>query len=285
MKSPAFQFYAADYLADECVQMMSLEQEGAYIRLLAYCWREGTIPSDVNAQSVLCKGASTKVLEMVGNRFKAHPDQPGRLTHARLDAERQKQQKWREKSAIGGRKSGQLLSANAKNKEKVEDSGKGASTKPEPKRSNQDPTLRLSPSSVSSHSSPFAPSMKGNPSPNGDGLPRQKRETSTLDFTIWNLAVGKLIAAGTLEEKARTFLAKLAKQYGKPALARAIAEMLAQEAVEPKGYIVAVLQRQGGQRRGASKVDKSMDAVEGVLAELEAKQCESQEIYSKRRRS
>jgi hypothetical protein len=34
MKSPAFQFYAGDYLADANVQMMSLEQEGALFRRL-----------------------------------------------------------------------------------------------------------------------------------------------------------------------------------------------------------------------------------------------------------
>jgi len=45
-KAPAFQFYAADWLADEAVSVMSLEEEGAYIRALCYCWREGSIPAD-----------------------------------------------------------------------------------------------------------------------------------------------------------------------------------------------------------------------------------------------
>jgi putative transposase len=42
-KDPAFQFYAADWLADEAVSVMGLEEEGAYIRALCYCWREGSI--------------------------------------------------------------------------------------------------------------------------------------------------------------------------------------------------------------------------------------------------
>ena len=33
-KSPAFQFYARDFLADMKVQLMSMEQRGMYITLL-----------------------------------------------------------------------------------------------------------------------------------------------------------------------------------------------------------------------------------------------------------
>jgi len=69
-KVPAFQFYAADYLADEHVQLMTLEEEGAYIRALAYCWREGSIPADPEALSRLLKGGSTTVVRVVQARFK-----------------------------------------------------------------------------------------------------------------------------------------------------------------------------------------------------------------------
>ena len=34
-KSPAFQFYARDFLADMKVQLMSMEQRGMYITLLS----------------------------------------------------------------------------------------------------------------------------------------------------------------------------------------------------------------------------------------------------------
>lgn len=104
-KVPAFQFYAADYLADEHVQLMTLEEEGAYIRALAYCWREGSIPADPDALSRLLKGGSTTVVRVVQARFKQHPEFADRLVHPRLEAERQKQEKWRTKSAEGGRSS------------------------------------------------------------------------------------------------------------------------------------------------------------------------------------
>jgi uncharacterized protein YdaU (DUF1376 family) len=102
-KTPAFQFYAADYLADEHVQLMTLEQEGIYIRLLALCWREGSIPSDVNLLSILCKGGSTEAIRVVAERFNQHPTKADRLVHQRLEAEREKQERWREKSAEGGK--------------------------------------------------------------------------------------------------------------------------------------------------------------------------------------
>lgn len=37
MKSPAFQFYAAEFLADENVVLMTNQEVGCYIKLMAYC--------------------------------------------------------------------------------------------------------------------------------------------------------------------------------------------------------------------------------------------------------
>lgn len=105
MKAPAFQFYAGDYLADAQVMMMTLEQEGAYIRLLAICWREGVLPADLKSLSMLCKGASPSVLRVVTKCFQPNPNQPGTLIHKRLTAEIEKQAEWRAKSAAGGKKS------------------------------------------------------------------------------------------------------------------------------------------------------------------------------------
>jgi len=46
MKSPSFQFYPRDWLGSQRVQMMTLEEEGVYIRLLCFCWTHGSIPAD-----------------------------------------------------------------------------------------------------------------------------------------------------------------------------------------------------------------------------------------------
>lgn len=102
--SPAFQFYAAEYLADANVQAMSLAQEGIYVRLLAYCWREGSLPNDDKILSRLCKGCSANSLIEVKQRFALNPN--GRLVHIRLETERIKQSDFREKQKENGKKGG-----------------------------------------------------------------------------------------------------------------------------------------------------------------------------------
>jgi uncharacterized protein YdaU (DUF1376 family) len=111
-KSPSFQFYAAEYLADENVALMTLEEEGAYIRAIAYCWREGSIPADYELLSRLLKGASTNILRVVTKCFNQHPTEAGRLVHGRLEKEREKQRLWREKSSKGGKISSDLKKIN-----------------------------------------------------------------------------------------------------------------------------------------------------------------------------
>lgn len=145
MKPPAFQFYAAEYLADEHVQLMTLEEEGAYIRLLAFCWREGSIPSDLDALSRLCKGASTTLLSKVVPRFNRSVENGSRLVHARLETERKKQQEWREKSAQGGK-----ASAHKRKHPKQISIEQGGATTGQPDRLNQTPTLQSSSSTASS---------------------------------------------------------------------------------------------------------------------------------------
>lgn len=108
MKAPAFQFYADSWLSSLRVQLMSLEEEGAYIRCLAYCWRHGSIPAD---PATLCrligKGCSTTLATVVAGMFVAGKE-PGELVHERLEEERQKQAAWREKCAAGGRAASHL---------------------------------------------------------------------------------------------------------------------------------------------------------------------------------
>ncbi len=109
-KSPAFQFYAKDWLSSSTIALMPPEYEGAYIRLLAYCWDSGdcSLPDDDELLSRLSrlfegwfKGGSTVVRKC----FIPHPNRAGFLTNKRLLEEAQKQAAWREKSAKGGKKS------------------------------------------------------------------------------------------------------------------------------------------------------------------------------------
>ena len=60
MKAPEFQFYPADWLSSQRVALRCLEEEGAYIRLLSFCWQHGSIPNDPEKMAWLIgKGAST----------------------------------------------------------------------------------------------------------------------------------------------------------------------------------------------------------------------------------
>ena len=105
MKSSGFSFSPSEYLANQQIQMMSLEEEGIYIRLLSYCWQNGSVPKDPDqAARLVGKGASTTVVASVLRLF--HPAQnPQELTHFDLQQQKERLTQWKEKSAAGGRKS------------------------------------------------------------------------------------------------------------------------------------------------------------------------------------
>lgn len=146
MKSPAFQFYPADYTSSQRVRLLTLEEEGAYINLLCSCWLHGSIPADPEmAARLIGKGCSATLATTVLTMF-TPSSEAGRMVHERLERERLKQADWREKSASGGRKSAELR--------------KGASTTvqpPLPNGINQKATLQSSVSSLQSSSTSLAP--------------------------------------------------------------------------------------------------------------------------------
>ena len=109
-KPPAFQFYPKDWLSSRKVLMMNLEQEGAYIRLLCYCWDSGdcSLPGDEQELALMSrlgegwfKGGSAILLKC----FVPHPEKDGFLTNQRLYDELVKQREWKQKSSEGGKKS------------------------------------------------------------------------------------------------------------------------------------------------------------------------------------
>jgi len=108
-KSPAFQFYPADWLADGHVAAMSLAERGAYITLLCFYWRERTLPNDPIrlARLVgLSPAQFRKYWPAIAPCFSVDGDT---LRQGRLDAERQKQDAFR----AGQRQKG-LASATAR---------------------------------------------------------------------------------------------------------------------------------------------------------------------------
>jgi uncharacterized protein YdaU (DUF1376 family) len=147
-KAPAFQFYAADYLADESVQVMSVEEEGCFIRLLAYCWREGSIPADEDQLSRLCKG-SNAYQTVIKRCFFPDPKNPSRLINQRLKIEAKKQEEFRKSKQRGGINSGKSRRAT---KYSTEHSSNSVQTEDEQNRtlqssSSSSPTVVPSPPS------------------------------------------------------------------------------------------------------------------------------------------
>ena len=158
MKSPAFQFYPADYASSQRVRLMTLEEEGAYINLLCSCWLHGSIPADPEmAARLVGKGCSATLAITVLTMF-TPSSQAGRMVHDRLERERLKQSDWREKSASGGRKSAELRKG-------------GATTlqPPLPNGTNQKATLQSSSMSSSSSSSTSSAPTHTAPVPVAEG--------------------------------------------------------------------------------------------------------------------
>jgi len=106
-KSPAFQFYAAEFLADENVVMMTNQEIGCYIKLMCYCWREGSIPSDVSKIAKLCGEDSSAMAQLwlsVSTCFSLAEAAPDRLVHKRLEKEREKQKSYSLERSASGKK-------------------------------------------------------------------------------------------------------------------------------------------------------------------------------------
>jgi len=104
MKRPSFQFYPADWLSDMRVRMLPWASRGILIELLCYCWREEWIPADSSAIAQLCGCHDLAIVEPCLQLFQPHPDDPSKLVHKRLQAERLKQDQHREERSVSGRR-------------------------------------------------------------------------------------------------------------------------------------------------------------------------------------
>ena len=105
-KSPAYQWYPKDALTSQRLGEMTLEEEGAYRRALDSCWLAGSLPNDpVRLARIIGKGCSEEVARVVLAMFDITSEDGVRVMHDTLERERRKQADWREKSALGGKRS------------------------------------------------------------------------------------------------------------------------------------------------------------------------------------
>lgn len=110
-QSPAFQFYPKDFLGDGDQAGMSLQETGAYARLMCYEWNAhgAGIPDDCTRAANMVHapiGAMRKMWPAIRSCFIAHPTEPGRLVHPRLEKERQKQDAFRRRQSDKGKRGG-----------------------------------------------------------------------------------------------------------------------------------------------------------------------------------
>lgn len=106
-KSPAFQFYPAEFLTGR-VATYSMEEIGAYTLLLAYDWSLNGLPNDVEKLAKLCRINARKFRALWATISEQFEEVDGKLYNPRLAKEREKQELWRAKSAAGGRKSAEM---------------------------------------------------------------------------------------------------------------------------------------------------------------------------------
>jgi len=190
-KSPAFQFYPTTYLGAEKVGIMTLEEEGAYIRALCYCWTNETIPSDTELLARLIgKGCSNQTAAVVKGCFVQDADST-RLRHERLDEEREKQKLWSMKSSEAGKKSGK--SRKEKYLNQIHSRLNGGSDLVEPNTNSLSLSSSLSTSNKNIYISPeenLVEPKTNQPSVTGEQSPKPKKPKDPPGFRPGTRAMG-----------------------------------------------------------------------------------------------
>ena len=123
-KSPAFLFYANDWLSSTRRAMMTPEQRASYIDLLCYQWNDDdcSLPDDDEALSML-SGMGERWLNggcrLLRECFPPHPTQAGRVANPRLLEIRRERDEWSHKSSKGGKQSAKNRQPNGKGGSRV----------------------------------------------------------------------------------------------------------------------------------------------------------------------
>lgn len=105
-KSPAFSFYAKDWLA--ATLTWALDARGAYVTLLAYQWDSGSVPGNDAAALAKILGVSTlkakAIWKLISHKFDPRAD--GAYVNTRLEDERKKQAERRAALKANGARGG-----------------------------------------------------------------------------------------------------------------------------------------------------------------------------------
>ncbi|SRR5260370_15395884 len=103
--APAFQHYARDWLV--ATTELSLQAQGAVMRLLCYQWSEGAFrdsPAAIQQILNVTEAASTRVWTEIAHWFPVLPDRPGYRANGDLENKRQEDAAYRERQRALGLK-------------------------------------------------------------------------------------------------------------------------------------------------------------------------------------
>lgn len=193
-KLPAMPWYPRDFLADGPVALMTLEDEGAYRRLLDYQWLNDAVPSDLQSLAAICKGVSVAKMRAlwrkIGPLFHPMPDDPDRLQNDKLERVRAEVLAHREKRSQAGR-----AGANSRWQSRCD-------------RTASDDAVALRPHSERTANRmangwPASASAKELPSNNNNGAARAEPAAS------WPQLHGKLPPTGLYRQQVMAFVASL----------------------------------------------------------------------------
>lgn len=99
-------FFGREFYGDLNVIAMTVEQQGAYIRLLWLCWQEGAIPADLATLAAVCGNMpepyfQERVWPKLCGLFEARAD--GRLAHHKIESIRDGKELFRSKCSEAGK--------------------------------------------------------------------------------------------------------------------------------------------------------------------------------------
>jgi uncharacterized protein YdaU (DUF1376 family) len=180
-KSPAFQWYPGDFLADPVVQAMTALERGVFITLISAQWLDGPLPNDPPFLARVCKLTDEEFADawkMVGRKF--HEIDGDRLANPRLEREREFQQEGKKRLDEGAAKAREAKQA--KSEAEARNVAEGVKTLDQPcakAEANSGPGLEpapplspipdsLSPKPVYSSAPPAAPRPKKRKEPTGE---------------------------------------------------------------------------------------------------------------------
>ena len=107
-QSPAFQFYAGDWISDPNRMKLSLEEQGAYVLLYCHCWRGYKIPFDYEVMSRMLNCRTEKIEKIypkIKHLFEEKKDKDD-ITYLyciQAEEERKEQAKNRRKRSVAGK--------------------------------------------------------------------------------------------------------------------------------------------------------------------------------------